>query len=114
MSKRNRKDVPVRTYDGSNFFHVSRSAADRMLADGIAFVLAECPRELQLLHAPYSKQEPKLGPYRLDLSLLMGSAVIQSAAQKDDGGRAAKGLVAGWWRAPFAQSNSVIPSKRKN
>jgi hypothetical protein len=91
MSKRNRKDIPVRTYNGSNFFRVSREEADYMLAHRQAFVLAECPRELQLMQGP-PLAPPPLTP---DLSLLMSPTVIRSASQPK-AGHAAKATVEGW------------------
>jgi hypothetical protein len=91
VSRRNRKDIPVRTYNGSNFFRVSRDEADGMLARRQAFVLAEWPRELQLLQGPPGPPQP-LAP---DLSLLMSPCVIRSAAQRQ-AGYVAKATVEGW------------------
>jgi hypothetical protein len=92
VSRRNRKDVPVRTYGGDKLFRVSRKEADRMLADRQVFVLADSPLELQLLRPPHWRPKP-LGPDRPDLSLLMSPSVIMSAAS---GAKASIELVKGW------------------
>jgi hypothetical protein len=62
-----------------------------MLAHRQAFVLAECPRELQLMQGP-PLAPPPLKP---DLSLLMSPTVIRSAAQRK-GGQSAKATVEEW------------------
>lgn len=92
MSKRNRKDVPVRTYGGDKSFKVSRKQADRMLADRQVFILADHPLELQLLRPPRWRPQP-LGLDRPDQSLLISPSVMFSAAS---GAKASIELVKGW------------------
>jgi hypothetical protein len=91
VSRRNRKNIPVRTYGGDKFFRVSRDEADRLLAYRQAFVLVECPRELQLMHGPPGPPQPG----NPDLSLLMPPSVIRSASQCN-AGHAAKALIEVW------------------
>jgi hypothetical protein len=94
VSKRNRKNILVRTYDGKPGFHVSKSEADYMVNSlrPSAFILAERPLELQLLNSP-----PEVCPLlKPDLSLIMPASVIRSAAQRGQAGQRAKALVAGW------------------
>jgi hypothetical protein len=66
------RNTTVRRSDGTNF-RVSASRAERMIAAGVAFVIAD--GELQISRSPGRPE-----PGKPDMSLVMGQRVICGAA----------------------------------